>query len=132
MLWRYCCYYGAAGVPTQTGSQGTLKCLHWLAKEELAHHTKFSSLMELAKSLGCSYLSELEIGTNAKYPSHRIIVLSNCIERELLSKVRASPSVNTLYDESRDSANLKQLVVFVRYICDGKPHTSFLTNYRHS
>ena len=32
-----------------------LKCLYWLAKEEVAHHTKFGSLLELAKSIGCPY-----------------------------------------------------------------------------
>ena len=31
--------------------RGVLKCLYWLAKEETAHHTKFRSLLELAKSL---------------------------------------------------------------------------------
>ena len=41
---------------------GALKCLYWLAKEETDHHTKFGSLLHLAKSLGCSYLS----------PSHQV------------------------------------------------------------
>ena len=36
---------------------GALKCVYWLAKEETAHHTKFNSLINLGKSLGCSYLS---------------------------------------------------------------------------
>ena len=105
--------------------------MYWLVKEELAYHTKFTSLLELVKSLGCSYLSELEVSQNAKYTSHRIIdefvtVLSECAERELLSKVRASPSVGILCDESTDSANIKQLVVFVKYVFKGKPCTSFL------
>ena len=52
--------------------------------------------------------------------------LSDCVERELLSKVRAGPSVGILCDESTDSANIKQLVVFVRYVFKGKPYTSFL------
>ena len=52
--------------------------------------------------------------------------MSDCVERELLSKVRASPSVGILCDESTDSANIKQLVVFARYVFKGKPYTSFL------
>ena len=44
---------------------GSLKCLYWLAKEETAHHTKFSSLLELGKSLGCTYFNELVVGKNA-------------------------------------------------------------------
>ena len=31
---------------------GILKCLNWLCKEEVAHTTKFESLLELGKSLG--------------------------------------------------------------------------------
>ena len=35
---------------------GALKVVYWLAKEELAHTTKYVSLIDLAKSLGCDYL----------------------------------------------------------------------------
>ena len=64
---------------------GAFKCLYWLAKEETAHHTKCSSMLELATSLGCSYLSLLEVGRNASYTSHRMIdefrlVLSERVE----------------------------------------------------
>ena len=38
---------------------GALKLLYWLAKEEVAHTTKFNSLKELAIQLGCDYLREL-------------------------------------------------------------------------
>ena len=99
---------------------GALKCLYWLAKEETAHHTKFSSLLELGKSLGCSYLSELQIGRNTHYTSHRVIdeflsALSACVQDGILSKVQASPVVSFLCDESTDISNLKQLVVFVGF-----------------
>ena len=111
--------------------RGALKCIYWLVKEEIAHHTKFGTLLELVKSLGCAYFSELEVGRNARYTSHRMIdefvaVLSECVEQQLLSKVRASPAIGILCDESTDSANMKQLVVFVRYLFEGKPYTSFL------
>ena len=33
---------------------GAFKCMYWLAKEETAHHTKFISLLQLAKSLNNS------------------------------------------------------------------------------
>ena len=45
--------------PQRQAVRGAFKCLYWLAKQETAHHTKFSSLLELGKSLGCSYLNEL-------------------------------------------------------------------------
>ena len=112
---------------------GALKCLYWLVREEAAHHTKFGSLLELGKSLGCSYLSELELGKNAHYTSHRIIdeflsALSKCVEDVILSKVQESPVLSILCDESTDVANLKQLVVFCRFIDvqAGKPRTCFL------
>ncbi len=42
-----------------------------------------------------------------------LAVLFECVEREILSKVRASPAIGILCDESTDVANLKQLAVFV-------------------
>ena len=60
-----------------------MKCLYWLAKRKLP--TMLKSLINLGKSLGCSYLSELEIAKNAAHSSHQIIdefldVLSTCVE----------------------------------------------------
>ena len=55
--------------------RGVFKCMYWLAKEETAHHTKFSYLLQLAKSLGCSYFSELEIAQNANYTLRTPITL---------------------------------------------------------
>ena len=52
---------------------GALKCVYWLAKEETTHYTKFSSLLELGKSLGCAYVNKLKVGKNASYTSHRMI-----------------------------------------------------------
>ena len=72
--------------------KGALKCLYWLAKEEIARQTKFSSLLQLGKFLGCSYLSELEVAKNASYTSHWMIddflaVLSDCVEADILTKI---------------------------------------------
>ena len=38
-----------------------MKVMYWLAnyKEEVAHTTKYESLLDLAISLGCTYLKEL-------------------------------------------------------------------------
>ena len=107
---------------------GAMKCLYWLAKEETAHHTKFKSLLDLGKSLGCSYLSELEVAKNARYSSHRIIdefldVLSACVESDILRRCTDSSVVGLLCDESTDASNLKQLVIFVRALVAGLEHT---------
>ena len=86
-------------------------------------------------SIGCAYLDKLEVGKNASYTSHRMIdeflsILSDCVEKDVLSKVKASPAVGILCDESTDVSNLKQMVVFVRYLIKGKPCTSFVKNSR--
>ena len=81
--------------------------------------------------MGCSYLSELQIGRNAHYTSHRVIdeflsALSACVQDGILSKVQASPVISILCDKSTDVSNLKQLVVFCRFLDAGKPETCYL------
>ena len=93
-----------------------MKYVYWLAKEETAHYTKFPSLLRLAKFLGCSYLHELDVAGNAHYTSNRMIdefltILSQSVEKDILSKVQASPVISVLCDESTDVANLKQLSI---------------------
>ena len=68
---------------------GAIKCLYWLAKNEITHTTKYVPLLELARSLGCTYFDNLRVGGNATYTSERIIHefilhMSNQIEKDLL------------------------------------------------
>ena len=103
--------------------------IYWLAKEETAH-TKFKSLVSLGKTLGCSYLSELEIAKNVTHSFHRIIdeflnVLSTCVENDILSQIRNSPVVGLLCDESTHASNLKQLVIFICILVKGQAQTHF-------
>ena len=44
----------------------------------------------------------------------------------MLSDVNNSSTIGILCDESTDIANLKQLVVFAKYLVTGLPQTSFL------
>ena len=90
------------------GVISALKCIYWLVKEELAHHTKLS--LELAKSIGCPYLCELHVSKGAKYTFHMMIVdflmvLSDCIESTVPSDVHKSSSVGILCDESTNVDN---------------------------
>lgn len=108
-----------------------LKIMHWLAKEEIAHTTKFESLISLAVSIGVKELNYLSKGGNAKYMSERttyeiIEVLSATVEEEILQEISASPLISILCDESTDIAILKELVVYVRYIKNGDIVTRFL------
>ena len=44
---------------------GALKSVYCLAKEEIPLNTKYEPILELAMSLNCDYLQELEVGANA-------------------------------------------------------------------
>ena len=113
--------------------QGALKVVYWLCKEEVAHTTKYESLVDLAISLRCTYLEELSVSARANYRSRRIIgefieLLLSIIEKDILVKVKASPYFSLMTDESTDVANLKQLVIVARYIL---PTGEVETNYMH-
>lgn len=102
--------------------------MYWLAKEVVAHTTKFTSLKDLSISLGCDYLHELNIGRNA---SEQIIAellhcLSQVIEEQILSDLQSSQFFSLMTDESTDIAVLKQLVLVGRYLTDDGIKTSFL------
>ena len=91
---------------------GALKMVYWLAKEEVAHTTKFVSLMQLSINLGADYLRELHVGRNACYTSEQIIgellqCLSQVIEEAVLSSMRGSTFYALMTDESTDIAVLK-------------------------
>ena len=90
--------------------------MYWLAKQEVAHTTKFTSLKDLAIQLGCDYLNELSLGRNAQYTSEQIIsellsCLSLVIEQQILSYMQSSDRFALMTDESTDIAILKQLVL---------------------
>ena len=96
---------------------GTMKCLYWLAKNEIAHTTKYVPLLELVRSLGCSCFDSLRVGGNATYTSERMIQefvqnMSSQIETSLLQEQRSSPSVALMYDETTDVSVLKQMVIY--------------------
>ena len=52
---------------------GALQMMYWLAKEEIAHTPKLSSLMDLSVQLGSDYLRELNLGRNAHYTSEQTV-----------------------------------------------------------
>ena len=91
-----------------------------MAKEDIAITTKYESLVNLVKSLGCSYLNDLSIGRNATYTSKRIVAV---IESEKLDNLKCSPFFSLMTDESTD---ISQLVIVAKYILpSGKIETSF-------
>ena len=113
--------------------QGAVKVVYWLCKEEVAHTTKYESLIDLEIILGCTYLEELNVSARANYRSKRIVgefieLLSSTIERDIIVKVKASPYLSLMIDESTDMAILKQLVLVAHYLL---PTGDVETNYIH-
>ena len=76
--------------------KAAMKCLYWLAKQEIPHTTDFVGLLELAQSLGATYLQDLNLGSNAHYTSERFVQeamtsLGEVISKKIVDDLRASP-----------------------------------------
>ena len=108
------------------------KCFYWLCKQEIPHTTNYQPLLSLAKNLGCSYLSALNVAKNAHYTSERIMqeileTLGHQIEKRQVAALLNSRVYALMIDESTDISVTKQLVIYGRYISDeGEPCTTFL------
>lgn len=110
---------------------GALKCLYFLCKNEIPHTTNFVPLLDLAKSVGASYLSDINLGSNAHYTSERfmqeaVLSLGAVIRKGIFEDLRSSPFFSILCDETTDVAVKKELIVYARYLDkDRKVRTSF-------
>ena len=75
---------------------GSLKCMYFLNKREIAHKTNFVPLCELGKSLGAVYLQNLQRGGNAHYTSERfkqelLVALAETVAKPIHENLRQSP-----------------------------------------
>ena len=69
------------------------------------HTINYVDLLCFVEHLGCQQLQLLNVGRNAMYTSMHIIadflmVISNCIEEDILSKLKSSESFALMVDES--------------------------------
>ena len=109
-----------------------MKSLYWLAKNEVAHTTKYQPLLQLLLNLNCPFVESLRLGANATYTSEMIIqefisVMASQVEKETLCCFQNSPYVAFMCDESTDISVLKQLLLYGRYLDDsGGTQTVFL------
>ena len=112
--------------------KAAMKCLYWLAKQEIPHTTNFVGLLELAKSLGATYLNDLNVGGNAHYTSERFMQealtsLGEVISKKIFNELRASPYFSLMCDETTDVAVVKEVIIYARYIgTDRKVCTAFI------
>ncbi|XP_074632698.1 zinc finger protein 862-like [Acropora palmata] len=82
---------------------------------------------------GCGDLDHLSTGVNSSHSSRTIAyrfleTFSDVIEEELLEKLHASPYISILIDESTGITVSKKLIIYVKYILEGRDKTSFLCN----
>ena len=83
---------------------GAMKCMYWLCKQEISHTTNFSSLLELAKNLGATYLNDICLSKNAHYTSERFMQEAVCshgevITSNLFEEIQASPFFSLMADK---------------------------------
>ena len=76
--------------------KAAMKCLYWLAKQEIPRTTNFTELLQLVQSLGATYLSGLNIGGNAHYTSECFLPeamtsLGGVISTKVFDDITASP-----------------------------------------
>ena len=101
--------------------KGAMQCLYWLVHSEIPHTTKYSSLIDAVKLMGCDYFKHLHQGENAKYKSKRIIqefleVLAKQIEEKQLQELSCSTFFSLMINESTDVAVVNEMVVYARYL----------------
>ena len=101
-------------------------------KEEVAHTTKYASLIALCKDLGCQELHELH-AENAKYTSQRILrdhakAVSTVLLTDVIKEMQKSGMYSIMIDETTDITTTKQMVVYAKYFNSksGMEETAFL------
>ena len=111
---------------------GAMKCMYWLCKQEIPHTTDFSSLLELAKKVGATYLNDICLSKNAHYTSERFMQEAVCslgevITSNLFKEIRASPFFYLMADETTDVAVVKEVIVYARFLGhQNKVKTAFI------
>ncbi|XP_070569233.1 zinc finger protein 862-like [Ptychodera flava] len=118
----------------EDGIQSCLKVVYWLAKETIPL-TKYPSLMGLLRELGTPNLDVIQCGQRVTYSSYNTACdmlnsISNTIDRDVTQKLRMSPTISILTDESTDIAVHHKLTVNARVIdpLSMVPMTLFLTD----
>ncbi|KAK3107310.1 hypothetical protein FSP39_011602 [Pinctada imbricata] len=111
-----------------------MKVVYWLAKECIPL-SKYASLMELLIELEVPNLEHLKVGERVNYQSYNTATdmlkcMSNVINKDLDQRIKQSPVLTILTDESTDIATNHKLCVMARIINTTTmvPYTAFLSN----
>ena len=95
--------------------------MHFLTEQEIAHTTNFTPLVNLAKSLGATYLGEIALGQNQKYTSDRfmqeiVLAMGEAALEPIKEEIQNSPVFALLVDETTDVSIIKQMIVWPLHI----------------
>ena len=84
----------------------------------------------LSSFMSCDYFKHLSHEDNAKYKSQRIIeffqIMAVQMEKEQLQGVLSSSYFSLMINKTTDIADLNEMVIYARYIENGKVSTNFL------
>ena len=110
-----------------------VRSLYFLVKQRIPHTTTFSDLITLQVDNGDKQLEQhKDAGTrNASYMSSLSIgeflnSISHHLEQGLLSRLRKSPFLSILADESTDVASKEEMSICARWVEGGKAVEHFL------
>ena len=108
-----------------------MHCLYWLVHSEIPRTTKYGSLVDAVQYMGCDYIKNLNHAENAKNKCQRIIgeflkVMGTQIEKKQLKDVVSSAFYSLMIDETTDVSVLNEMVIYGRYVQNGKVATTFL------
>ncbi|KAK6178208.1 hypothetical protein SNE40_013018 [Patella caerulea] len=127
----------------KTGIISIMKNVYWLIKEEMPKD-KLDSLNKLLIDQGFESLNILGSNTNnlnkdsneqsglkLSYTSHNSVddmirVFADIIETDNLSKIKGSKFYSLIFDESTDTSNIQNLIIYIRFVTNGIVRTKFL------
>lgn len=105
--------------------------MYFLAKQEIAHTTTFTPLINLGKSIGATYLGEIAMSQNMKYTLERfmqeiVLALAETVHEPIKEELQSSPVFSLMIDETTDVSILKQMIIYCHYMCKGEVKTCFI------
>ena len=100
----------------------------WLAEENLPNR-KYVRLIDLQLANGASVFSNKKgIYTNHQAPATFQKYIADVLKETALVRIRDSPFIGIMTDESLDIATNKKLIMFCRIICSGELRVEFCAN----
>ena len=102
-----------------------LRTVYCMAKKGISARN-FVPLMKLQQDNGCEYADQYY--NKPEIVSEMETVLSDQIEKSLLQNINESPYIGLMLDENCDITVEKKLVIYIKYIKDGKVHSVYFGN----